>query len=63
MNGPVGGISASEARVTHRVGGKRTKLGRARTKRTATSPPVTVPSSEKPHDARSSRRGDEGTPT
>jgi hypothetical protein len=32
MNDPVGGISASEARLRHRVGGKRTKLGRARTK-------------------------------
>jgi len=42
MNRPVGGIRASEARVSHRVGGKRTPLGRAT-------------GSENPCDARRSR--------
>ena len=43
MNSPVAGIRASEARVSYRVGGKRTPLGRA-------SGP------ERPRDARRSRR-------
>jgi hypothetical protein len=32
MNSPVGGTRTSEARMSHRIGGKRTKLGRAATK-------------------------------
>ena len=63
MNGPVAGIRASEARVSHRVGGKRTKLGRARTKADRDQSPGHAPGSENPRDARSSHWGDGGTPT